>query len=74
MAFKENLRRVREAAGLTQGQAAGKAGVPFRSYQNWELGVREPRLEALAALAAAFGVSADELITDGTKGKRRKGK
>jgi transcriptional regulator with XRE-family HTH domain len=65
MGFKENLRRLREAAGLTQTAMAEKAGVPFRSYQNWEAGVREPRIQALAALAAAVGVTVDELIREG---------
>lgn len=62
MGFKENLRRLREARGWTQGEAARQASVPFRSYQNWEIGGREPRLEALVRLAAAFGVSYDELL------------
>jgi transcriptional regulator with XRE-family HTH domain len=64
MGFKDNLRRLREAAGLTQTAMAEKAGVPFRSYQNWEAGVREPRIQALAALAAAVGVTVDELIRE----------
>src|SRR5579871_4139046 len=64
MGFKENLRRLREASGLTQGEAADRAGVPFRSYQNWETGVREPRLQALADLASALGVTVDELLKD----------
>jgi transcriptional regulator with XRE-family HTH domain len=62
MGFKENLRLLREQAGLTQTEMAKRAGVPFRSYQNWEAGSREPRIQALAALAAALGVTVDELI------------
>ncbi|VTT97602.1 hypothetical protein : Uncharacterized protein OS=Oscillibacter sp. 1-3 GN=C816_01775 PE=4 SV=1: HTH_3 [Gemmataceae bacterium] len=62
MGFKENLKRLREAKGLTQAAAAASAGVAFRSYQNWEAGIREPRLDALKKLADAFGVSADELL------------
>ena len=64
MPFSDNLKRLREIAGLTQAQAAAAAGVAFRSYQNWEMGTREPRIEALRKLAAAFGVSADELIAE----------
>jgi transcriptional regulator with XRE-family HTH domain len=64
MGFKENLRRLREEAGLTQTQMADKAGVPFRSYQNWEAGSREPGIAALAALAKALGVSVDQLISE----------
>ena len=62
MAFIDNLRLLREQAGLTQTEMAKKAGVPFRSYQNWEAGSREPRIQALAAVAAALGVTVDELI------------
>jgi transcriptional regulator with XRE-family HTH domain len=81
MGFKENLRRLREQAGLTQTEMAKKAGVPFRSYQNWELGSREPRVQALSALAAALGVSMDKLIDHPIaqapkqpRGRPRKGK
>lgn len=63
MGFKENLRRLREAKGWTQGEAASRAGVPFRSYQNWEAtGGGEPRLEALVRLANAFAVTTDDLL------------
>lgn len=66
MGFKENLRRLREAAGLTQTEMAKLAGVPFRSYQNWEIGTREPRIDALSSLAKACGVPVDELLGDGS--------
>jgi transcriptional regulator with XRE-family HTH domain len=60
--FKENLRVLRKRLGLTQTQAAEKVGgEPFRSYQNWEAGSREPRLKALQDLGAAFGVTTDVL-------------
>jgi len=62
MGFKENLRALRERSGLTQTEMANKAGVPFRSYQNWEAGSREPRIQALAALSFAIGASVDELL------------
>jgi transcriptional regulator with XRE-family HTH domain len=64
MGFKENLKQLRKQKGWTQVQAAEQAGVPFRTLQNWETGSREPRLVALKKLAAAFVVTADELLTD----------
>jgi transcriptional regulator with XRE-family HTH domain len=67
MGFKENLRRLRERFGLTQTEMARRAGVPFRSYQNWEMGSREPRLDGLSALAKALGVSADELLAESSE-------
>jgi transcriptional regulator with XRE-family HTH domain len=60
--FQDNLRNLREKKGWTQTQAADAAGVSFRSYQNWEIGGREPRLDALKKLAEAFGVTTDELL------------
>lgn len=62
MGLKENLKRLRTAKGWTQAEVAEKANVPFRSYQNWEVGIREPRLDALPRLARAFGVTLDELL------------
>jgi transcriptional regulator with XRE-family HTH domain len=76
MGFKENLRARREQLGLTQTEMAHKAGVPFRSYQNWEAGVREPRILALVSLADALGAMVDELIrpsADSGGGEKRRG-
>ncbi len=66
--FKDNLRRLREAKGWTQADTARRANVPLRSYQNWEEGVREPRLDALVRLATAFGVDFNELL-EGVSGQ-----
>jgi transcriptional regulator with XRE-family HTH domain len=75
--FQENLRKLREKKGWTQTEAAQAAGVSFRSYQNWEIGGREPRLDALKKLAEAFGVTTDDLLEghDGpAKPARKRGK
>jgi transcriptional regulator with XRE-family HTH domain len=74
MAFKDNLRSLRESKGWTQAEAAKAAGVSFRSYQNWEIGGREPRLDALKNLASAFGVTVDELLKDESEPARKKPK
>jgi transcriptional regulator with XRE-family HTH domain len=52
---------MREAAGLSQAQLAKRAGVPLRTYQEWEYARRTPLLSAAVKLAAALGVSVDEL-------------
>lgn len=41
------IRSAREAAGLTQTRAAEIAGVKFRTWQDWELGIAAPNLPAL---------------------------
>ncbi|AWM40283.1 helix-turn-helix protein [Gemmata obscuriglobus] len=64
MGLKENLKRLRAAKGWTQAQTAEVAEVPFRSYQNWEAGTREPRIDALPRLAAALGATVDQLLAD----------
>lgn len=62
MGLAENLRRLRTAKGLTQSQMAAAAGVPLRSYQNYEIYHREPGLVPLARIAQVLDVTVDELI------------
>ncbi len=57
----QKLHRLRLAAGLTQAQLADAAGVPLSTLQGWEIDRREPGLRAAAQLAAALGITADEL-------------
>ena len=64
MNLKENLKRLRAERGWSQSAAATAAGIAYRSYQNWEGGSREPRLDALKKLADGFGVSTDVLLKE----------
>ena len=57
----ERFKRLREAAGLSQSEAAAKAGLPFGTLRNWEGGRREPLLSAAAKLAVALGCTLEEL-------------
>jgi len=57
--FGERLRRLRDAAGLTQMQLAEKAGVPLTTLRNWEHDRREPLVSAAFKLAGALGVSCE---------------
>jgi len=69
--FGERLARVRQEAGLTQGQLAEKLGTTQRMMTYWE---REPvalRSEQLAAVADALGVTADFLLGRETKNQKR---
>ena len=56
----ERLRLLR--GGLSQREMAANIGVPQKTYANWELGIRQPKLEDLAGLCAHFEVSADWLL------------
>jgi transcriptional regulator with XRE-family HTH domain len=49
------LRRIRIDAGLKLATIAHRLGVSANGLNNWELGVRSPRFEVVAAWAAALG-------------------
>jgi hypothetical protein len=49
---RDELRKMRQAAGLTQREAADVCEVDIRSYQRWELGERRVRRIYLDRLAA----------------------
>ena len=61
MTFAEHLFQLRTAHKLTQRGIAEKIGISWRAYQNYELGLREPQLSTLIALAAFYDISLDEL-------------
>lgn len=62
MSIPDKLRQAREAAGLTQQEAANKTGINKKSISNYECGVSSPDMDKLRLLCKAYGVSADEII------------
>lgn len=60
--FTGNLRRLREAAGLSQGDLAERAGLSRIGYRNLEAGGSEPRTSTVLALARALHVDPTELL------------
>ena len=56
MSFGQQLRGLREAAGLSRPALARRAGVPVGTLRNWEADRGFPGLPALLRLAAALGV------------------
>ena len=62
--FSEHLLQLRTARDLSQkALAVAKIiGISWRTYQNYELGLREPTLSTLIALADFYGLSLDELV------------
>lgn len=58
----ENVRALRERAGLTQAQLAKRAGVPRATWAHLESGAANPTLAVLDAVARAFQVSLEELV------------
>ena len=62
MTFSEKLIELRTKASFTQQETAAGAKMSLRAYQNYEWGLREPRMTALIALADFYGISLDELV------------
>ena len=65
--FAANLLKLRTKSKMTGQQAAAAIeehgyALKWRTYFSWELGEREPPLDALPAIAAAFGVSIRSLF------------
>lgn len=57
-----NVRRLREARGLSQQRIAALAGLPRPTWASLESGAANPTLAVLARAAAALQVSIEELI------------
>lgn len=62
MKFSEQLLALREKKGLTQEAAAAGAGLSLRAYQNYERGLREPKMSALIQLADLYDITIDDLV------------
>lgn len=57
-----NLRRLRAAKGISQGDLADAAQLSRVGYRNIESGASAPRVDSLIRLAAALGVRLEELL------------
>jgi transcriptional regulator with XRE-family HTH domain len=58
----ENLRRLREARGLTQQELSDASGVPRPTLAHLESGSANPTLSVLARVAVTLGVAMEELV------------
>lgn len=58
----KRLRACRKEKGLTQGQVAIYCDITENAYQNYELMIREPKLEILVRIAELYQVSLDYLV------------
>ncbi len=62
MATKSNLRRLREAAGLSVRELARQIGESHTNVSYWERSGQIPRSDLLAPMAKALGVTVHELL------------
>lgn len=53
--FAARLRELRQAAGLTQVEAAERLNLPQHVISRWETGDRSPSLRQFPAIAKAYG-------------------
>lgn len=58
-----NIKELRKKAGLTRTELAELSGVPYRTLENWESGVRRPQnIYQLKKVADALHCTVEELI------------
>ena len=57
-----NMKRIRKAKQMTQGDICRKLGVDRSYVSNVESGNKNPTLSTITKLAKALGVSVDELL------------
>lgn len=58
----DNIRRLREAHGLSQQRMAGLSGIPRPTWASLESGAANPTLAVLSKAAVALQVSIEELV------------
>lgn len=65
MAYKLMLRELRLQKGLSQRKVADRLGVVPSAVAQWELGLNDPSLSNVVALAGLLRCSLDQLIERG---------
>lgn len=64
MSIGQNIRRLREAHGLSQAELAEIAGVTDKAVSTWENDLKTPRMGAIARMADYFGLRKSDIIED----------
>ncbi|ACV22934.1 HTH-type transcriptional regulator immR [Slackia heliotrinireducens] len=62
MGVGERIRALRRSAGLTQKELAASIGLTESAVRNYELGLRTPSDDQLAAMADSIGVAPEALM------------
>lgn len=66
----QQLRRLRETAGLSQRELADRLGLHHSNIGYWERSGNLPRSDVLAPMAKIFGVSVDDLLGERVRASR----
>lgn len=64
MSIGENIKRIREAKGISQYALAKTLNISQQSVDQWERSLTNPRKNNIAKLAKVLNVSIDELFSD----------
>lgn len=62
--FAKNMKKLREANGLSQGDIHRATGIDRAYISNLEAGKQNPTLETIAKIARAIGVSVEKLMSE----------
>ena len=62
-----SIKQIRENRGISQVQLSNILAVDRSTIAKWETGMSVPRAGTLKKLAAYFGCTIDELLTDETE-------
>ena len=57
------LRSLRDAADLTQEEAANRVGLAAKTVERWEAGKNEPKVTELSAYVKAIGGSVQKMVS-----------
>lgn len=60
--FEDRLKNARLLKGETQQETAKNLGLPYTTYRNYELNLREPSAQTLISIATYFNVSLNYLL------------
>jgi transcriptional regulator with XRE-family HTH domain len=69
----KRIRRLRDAAQMTQEEVCQRGKIPIGSLRKWELDKRIPRFDHAVKLARALGCSLDELAGAEEPAAKKKG-
>lgn len=67
MSIAENIKRLREAHGITQAELGEIAGVSDKAVSSWEAGIKFPRMGAVQKIADHFGIKKSAIVDDNIK-------
>jgi transcriptional regulator with XRE-family HTH domain len=59
---RKTIAEWRKSKWLTQEELGDLVGVSITTISSWELGAKQPRFKNLRALAAALGITPDQII------------